>query len=214
MSGCGGGGKLRQLSALEASRTLAARFAPTVDRLRQKLTEFGLRPYNTFLTWTRWGGSERGEGDEVILRRLPLLPNPLVEDLTGISLQPQTFGVLPVGSVRISKVSARYAQDLLMGLVLPCDPQASFESQLAGGPPIDPTAIAIATESVPEPYEFFYEIVEDGRSNDGRPPHRARFRPLSNPFRSASEVEWTIVLERVSEDMDRRGNPQSFADDE
>lgn len=203
-----GGGKFRQLSALAAQHTLAARLSPTIDRLRQKLTDFGLRPYNVSLTWTRWNGQERGEGREAVVRRLSLLPNPLVEDLTGVSLQAQAAGVLPVGSARISRVSPRYSQDLLMGLVMPCDPQGSLESQLAGGPPLDMTSLAIETEQVPEPFEFFYEIVEDGRSNEGRPPVRARFRPLSNPFRKAEQFEWTIVLERVSEDMGRNGNPK------
>lgn len=207
-----GGGKLRQLSALQAKRTLANRFVPTVDRLRQMLTNFGLRPYNVFLTWTKWGGQERGEGNERIFRRIPLLPNPEVQDLTSISLQPYAAGILPVGSVRLTKISARYAQDLLMGLVLPCDPQANFDSQVVGGPPINLTEIAIATESVPDPYEFFYEIVEDGRSNDGREPPRARFRPMAAPFRKAGEVEWNILLERVSEDMARDATPQG--DDE
>lgn len=131
----------------------------------------------------------------------------MVEDMTGISLQLGAAGVLPVGSVRLKRVSARYAQDLLMGLVMPCDDQVSFESQVKGGPPINLTELAIRTEEVPEPFEFFYEIVEDGRSNEGRDPVRSRFRPLAHPYRKAEEIEWTIILERVSEDMDRDGNP-------
>jgi hypothetical protein len=204
---CGGGGSLHQLSAQQAQRTLLHRFSPMIDRMRQKLTDYGMRPYNVFLTWTKWHGGERGEGTETIIRRLPVLPNPSIEDLTGISLQPYSGGVLPVGSVRVSKISMRYAQDLLMGLVLPCDPEASFMSQVHGGPPVDPMMTAIATEEVGEPYEFFYEVVEDGRSNGGRPAVRSRFRPLSAPFRDAANAGWIIVLERVSEDMQRSGSP-------
>lgn len=203
-----GGGRLRQLTAEQARQTLVHRLTPLADRLRQRLTDMGLRPYSVALTWTRWEGRERGEGREVVARRLPLLPNPFVEDLTGVSLQPYTAGLLPVGSVRVSRISARYAQDLLMGLVMPCDEQASFEQQIAGGPPLDLTAKAIATKSVPEPYDFFYEVVEDGRSNEGRPSPRPRFRPLSNPFRKADSQEWAILLERVSEDMGRDGQPE------
>lgn len=205
--GCGGSGQLRTLTARQAAATLAQRFVPLADRMRQKLTDFGLRPYATYLTWTRWSGELRGEGRESLERRIALVPNPMVEDLTAVALQPYAAGVLPTGSVKISRVSPRYPQDLLMGLVMPCDPQASLRSQLAGGSPVDPMTEAIATESVPEPWEFFYEVVEDGRSNQGRPARRERFRPLAAPFLDAGALGWTVVLERVSRDMARDGAP-------
>lgn len=201
-------GKLRTLTAEQGKRTLAHRLTGMVDRVRQIVTEYGLRPYATYLVWTRWSGAERGEGIERVIRRTPLLPNPLVEDLTGVNLQPFAAGVLPVGSVRITRISQRYAQDLLMGLVMPCDDEEAFRRRLEGQvEPYDPIAEAVATESVPEPNEFFYELVEDGRSNDGRPPPRTRYRPFSAPFRDADQLGWTIVLERVSEDMARGGDP-------
>lgn len=204
--GCASNAVPRLLSSEEASRTLVARLAPTIDRLRQRFTTFGVRPYQVFLVWTRWTGPERGEGTERILKRTPILPSPLVEDLTSISLQFVSAGTIPVGSVRITEISALYAQDVLMGLTVPPDPEAKRAAFVAGRPP---PVESIAADEVLEPYEFFWEIVEDGRTNQGRPPRRSRFRPLSAPFRRADKVDWAIVLERVSEDMERDGQPRT-----
>lgn len=197
------------LTADEASRTLVARLQPRVDRLRDIPTRFGLSPYNTYLVWTRWSGGERGEGTERILKRTQILPSPRVEDLTGISLQLFSAGTIPVGSVRVTRISGSYAQDVLMGLTVPPDPLGSRASFIAGKGKVDPSALSVAADEVVDPYEFFYEIVEDGRSNQGREARRTRFRPLSNPFRRASEMDWSILLERVSEDMQRDGNPRT-----
>jgi len=199
----------RLLTAEEASRTIAARLAPTVDRLRQRLTGFGVRPYQVFLVWTRWTGPERGEGSERILRRSPILPIPKVEDLTGVSFSPFTAGVLPVGSIKVTGISALYAQDVLQGLTVPPDPAASRAAFVAGQPAVNSETDSLAADEVLDPYEFFWEVVEDGRSNQGRQPRRARYRPLSAPFRRAEEFDWVILLERVSDDMERDGKPRT-----
>lgn len=206
---CASNANPRLLSAEEASRTLVARLAPTVDRLRQRLTTFGVRPYQVFLVWTRWTGPERGEGSERILKRTAILPSPQVEDLTGISLQFFSGGVIPVGSVRVTGISALYAQDVLMGLTVPPDPEAKRAAFVAGKKVPNPETDSLAAEEVLDPYEFFWEIVEDGRSNQGRPARRARFRPLSAPFRRADQFDWGILLERVDDDMNRSGQPRT-----
>lgn len=207
--GCVPGAAPRLLTATEASQTLVARLGPTVNRLRQRLTNFGLRPYEVYLVWTRWTGPERGEGSEVILKRVPILPSPKVEDLTSVSLQFYSGGTLPVGSVRVTEIPPTMAQDTLSGLTVPADPAASFASQAAGRGPVDPSKASLAAGEVVDPYEFFWEIVDDGRSNEGRLPVRRRFRPLSKPFRRAEQFDWAIVLERVSEDMKPNGQPQT-----
>jgi len=199
----------RLLTAEEAANTLVARLAPTVDRLRQRLTTFGVRPYQVFLVWTRWTGPERGDGSERILKRSPILPTPKVEDLTGVSFSPFTAGVLPVGSVKVVGISALYAQDVLAGLTVPPDPLAARAAFVAGKSAVKSETDSIDAEEVLDPYEFFWEIVEDGRSNQGRPTRRTRYRPLSAPFRRAEEFDWVILLERVSEDMKRDGQPRT-----
>ncbi len=204
--------RLRLLRADQARRTLVHRLTPLLDKVRQKYTDYGMRPYQCFLVWTRWSGTERGEGREEVICRVPLLPSPKVDDLTAVALQPHAAGLIPIGSVRLREISQRYSQDLLSGVVMPRDPKPDIESRLRGGPPIDLTRAAIEYESVPEPYEFFYELVEDGRSNEGRPPRRGRFRPMSEPFRNAEELGFNVLLERVSGDMDRDGTPRTDDD--
>ena len=181
--------KPRQLTALEARRTLANRMVPTVDRLRQMLTRYGLRPYNVFLAWHYWTGKERGEGYEKECKRIALVPNPKVEDLSSVALNPFSAGVVPIGTVRLSRISGAYTADVLMGRMLPKEHE----------------------DHIPEKWVFFWEIVEDGRGDD--PPLRQKYRPLSQPMRRAGEVDWTIILERVSEDLDRNGEPKTDVDE-
>ena len=52
---------------------------------------------------------------------------------------------------------------------------------------------------------FFWEIVEDGRGDPQ--PLRARYRVNGVPFRAGGQVQWMVVLERASQDLDRSGRP-------
>jgi hypothetical protein len=178
--------RIRPLSPDEAKRTLANRLGPRVDRLRQFSTNFGLRPYRVFLVWTRYSGDERGEGDEHELRRVEVLPTPRVTALDNLTYGPVSTGVLPSGSVRIDRVSTTFTEDQLMG-------------RLANG------------DSLPNPRDFFYEIVEDGRTSEA--PARLKFRPLSNPALLPGKQMWTLMLERISEDRTRAGKSRA-GDDE
>ncbi len=175
----------RQLSPGEARNSLANRLSRVVDRVRQVDVRLGNRPYNVFLCWTKWGGDERGEGVQEIVCRIPLVPTPLVDDLTSVSLSGFGAGVLPVGSFRVREVSASYSIQLLTGKVLP-------EKE----------------DQVPHPYDFFYEVVEDGRHQqcEGRPV-RPRFRLFATPYLDAKNQQWVLVLERTSGDMGQDGKP-------
>ena len=186
-----------------------ARLGPTVDRLRGRMTTFGLRPYEVYLVWTRWSGQERGEGTERILKRVPILPVPKVDELTAISMQFFAGGTLPVGSLRVTEISSSYSQEVLMGRIIPNDPSADRGSIIQGKGPKNATKNSIEGTEVVDPYEFFWEVVEDGRSNNGINPIRSRFRPMSAPARRAAQFDWSIILERVSEDMDRDGQPRT-----
>ena len=207
--------RLAQLTPVQASRTLVNRLAPRIDRLRQVTTRFGLRPYNVTLVWGQWSGDERGEGIFSVIREVPLLPNPKVEDLSALALDPRSAGILPVGSVRLTGISATYSADILRGHYYPTEP----------------------SDRLPADVEFFYELTEDGRDRQEdatsactrvygaghaegggaeaagvelpqAPVVRARFRPASEPMRRAGKVDWTLILERVSEERDREGNEQ------
>ena len=169
---------------MEARGTLVNRFVKLADRLRQLNTKFGLRPYRVFLVWSKWTGEERGEVNEVEALRIEILPTPKVSSLDSVALNPMSAGIVPVGSLRVTEVSGAFTQDVLMGKKLP----------------------VLHEETIPEPWEFFYEVVEDGRGDPE--PVRSKFRLMSTPFRNAENVEWNVTLERVSEDRDRKGRSQ------
>lgn len=175
----------RNLTSAEARNSLANRLSRVVDRGRQVDARLGNRPYQVFLCWTKWGGEERGEGLEEVVCRIPIVPTPVVADLTSVSLSPFGGGILPVGSVRVTEISVTYSLETLAGRVVP-----GKEDQ------------------VPHPYDFFYEVVEDGRHElcEGKP-IRPRFRLLSTPFLDAPKQQWVIVLERQSGDMGKDGKP-------
>jgi hypothetical protein len=178
---------VRPLQPGRAGGSLASRLAPVADRLRQLNTRFGIRPYRVFMVWTQFGGAERGEGGERLRQRIELLPTPVVKSLDNIAFSPWHAGILQVGSLRVSEVSAvAYGEDVLRG----------FDVRLI--PELD---LCAANVSIPEPWDFFYEVVEDARG--GGCPDRPRFRLANTPFRNADTQEWTFTLERTSRERTR-----------
>lgn len=181
----------RPLNPGEVHRTLVGRFEGTkgrpglADRLRQLFTKFGARSRRVFLVWTIASGEERGEGKETELARKEILPTPLIVDLTSVALNPYSAGKFPVGSIRVGEVSAAFHRDDLTGRAVPGSTLALGEQ-----PRVD----------------FFYEVVEDGRGDDPPPP--MRFRLAAEPSRDETNVCWTLVLERSSEDRSRSGQSQ------
>lgn len=145
--------------------------------------KLGFRPYQVFLVWTKWTGDERGDGYERVICRTPLLPIPEVLDLTAVAKQTGGAGRYRAGSVRLNGISMSYTQELLEGKVVPEKRE----------------------DEVPEPYEFFYEIVEDGRH--GPQPLRGRFVLTSTPFLDVANQQWTLTLDKQSGDMGRDGQP-------
>lgn len=178
--------RIGPLTPTQARATLTNRLGRVADNVRQLATTLGARPYRAFLVWTRWDGEERGEGIEHEVRRIEILPTPRLSSLDAVTFSLYHAGTLPVGSVKLDRISVvQFTQDLLTGNWLPL-PHEDF---------------------IPEPYEFFYEVVEDGRGDD--PPVRSKFRLLSTPFRRATQVDWTVMLERVSVDRNRYAASQT-----
>ena len=172
--------KIRPLTPDQAKRSLAQRLTRVADNSRQIAVRLGVRSYRVYLTWTKWTGSETGEGHETIFKRVELLPTPLVKSLDNVSFSPFSAGVVPEGSLRLTGVSAsRYNDEDLRGV----------------------SAFGTALE-VPEPYDFFYEVVEDGRG--AKEPQRQRYQLLTQPMRDAESAQWTLMLERASQDRTRR----------
>jgi hypothetical protein len=181
--------KPKQLTPERAGRSLIARLAGhtgkvgLVDKVRQIATNLGDRPYCVDLVWTRWSGSEIGAGEETEFARVPILPNPIVRDLTSVLQNPFSAGILPVGSVRVTEISAgQMNEDLLRGFTIPGD---------------DPR---------PADVDFFWEVRFDGRgARINHPSERARYRLLGVPYYDADNVQYQVLLERASQDPSRSG---------
>ncbi len=178
--------KPRALSSLEARGTLVNRLTTRVDRLRQFQTKFGMRSQRCFLVWTKYSGTERGEGREVEVARVEILPTPKVVGLDAVSRSPMAAGILPIGSIRLEEVSMSLGFDLLTGKV----------------PPIAEGAVAI-----PEPFDFYYELMEDGRGD--AQPVRSKFRLSGTPMLREENLDWVVLLTRESLDANRDGTSAS-----
>lgn len=198
--------RIGPLSPNEANRTLAHRLAPRIDRIRQIATRFGIRSDRVFLVWTKYTGDERGEGAENEVARVEILPTPKVSDETAITENPFSAGTLPVGSLRVEDISALFTQEELMGRTVPVSAELGSD--------------------IDEPYDFFYEVVSDGRgggstgcgTTPGSHPRtssqqRAKYRLLGTPDRVEGNVSWTISIERISEDRNNRGESRIGADE-
>jgi hypothetical protein len=174
--------KPRPLTREQALRSLANRLSLGVaDPIRQLNTKFGLRPTRCWLVWRYWEGGLRGQPPVVEKKRIELLPTPKVKNLDSVTFSVFHAGTIPAGSVQLDEVSLAYTYDELTGLMLP-------DGQLH-------------VDQVPEPWEFYYELVEDGRG-DPAPVHM-RFARLSYPRRQSTA--WTLMLRRMSEDDGREG---------
>lgn len=195
--------RVRPLNPEEARHTLANRFGRLADRTRQFATKFGVRPNRVFLRWTKWDGDERGEGKEIDILTYEILPTPRVTSLDMLSFSLAHAGVIPVGSVKVDRIStALFTSDILLGKAWPNPHQKPGHGSLTKPPIVAPMPGMRRREPhIPEPYEFFYEIVEDGRGDD--PAKRHRFRPMNEPSRRPGKVDWILMLERVSLDRTR-----------
>lgn len=153
--------------------SLARRFVPLADNLRDLLTRFGLRQYAVSTVRVRWSGGRRGVGVAEVVESVPLLPVPRLAPLDGLSEVAQSVGLEEVGSLELSKVSGRYTEEQLRGY------------REGGAVPVDE--------------EFFYEVTFFPQ---GAAPQRRRFYPRSPPAYHAGRLQWTIRLEKSNEDRD------------
>jgi len=174
--------KVQPLSAERAKHSLANRLGTRVDRLRQIATNLGIRPYRVFLVWEKYSGEERGVGDPIVVARHEILPTPKVSGIDSVARNPFGAGMLPVGSIRLDRVSTSMTRDELCGLMIPGRHE----------------------DHIPEPYSFYYEVIEDGRGDPC--PLRDKYRLAATPMRQAGRVSWVVVLERESEDNQRNGS--------
>lgn len=195
--------------------SIAHRFGRVADRFRQREQIYGLRSTIVSLVWSKWTGKERGEGVELVMRAMELAPRPLVQDGAAATNTQRSGGIMPDGTVKLEQISPYYPTDILIGLAMPCDPAAYRAALLRGERPGDialQMANAFAIEEIPQPYDFWWELVDDGRS-DPRPMVKQRYRVQSGPIRRPDKLDWTITLERVGEDRTRHGKTRPGPDD-
>ena len=176
-------GVVRPLRTDEMGRTLAVRLTPTVDKLRQLLTGFGVRAYRVFMVHVQWSGEAIGRGNPNEIARREILPTPRVRELSSTAEVLSAFGRLEEGGIAIDKITASLAEDDLMGhtpdLVDPANPRAGKRN-----------------------VEFFWEVMEN------RPvfptPVPRRYVPGAAPTLSRGGMGWRVNLTKQSVDRSRQ----------
>lgn len=162
--------------------TLARGLIGVADSLRNLYAAFGLRPYVVRLIKTRWSGGRRGVGAEYVTSDVPLLPVPLVSDISSLSEIVTPAGLDEFGEVALTQLSGAYTEDFLRGH----DPE--------GRP-----------ASVDE--QVYYEI-EFPPPCTGADGERRRFLLRGAPHYQADAFGWTVRLERARQDRARNGDPR------
>jgi hypothetical protein len=170
------------LRGVSLGSTLIRKLVPTVDKLRDLATKFGIRPYEVHVIRTRWSGGERGVGEEYIVQDVMILPTPKVSDLTGLNIQIESIGSIEAGSLRITQISMAYTEDQLSG------------KDSNGNPPGDEEQV-------------YYEIYIPGSDGTLANGVRRRFTIISAPTLKAGSVQWQVMLGRTAGDRDRAGGP-------
>lgn len=173
--------KFTDPTSLQYSKTLARRFVPLADKLRDLMTKFGLRPYKVRIMRVKWSGGQRGVGAPTIVSEIHILPTPLISDLTSLQEIVHPTGLCEHGSIQLSEVSGTFTDDDLMG------------RDKDGAPP--------GADD-----EVFYEI--EFPRPDGLASTRRRFYMTSPPHYHAGRLQWIIRLEKSHEDRDRDGDPE------
>lgn len=160
--------------------TLAFQLVDTADVVRDLYTTFGLRPYAVNLVRTRWAGGRRGLGAEEIVTSIPILPTPLVSDLTALTEINTPIGLDETGEILLQEVSGRFTEDQLRGQEVP-------------------------GETIPVDQNFFYEI-EFPPACAGREGERRRFTIKGAPMYYADRFQWQVRLEKQRQDRARNGD--------
>lgn len=139
-----------------------------------------------------------GVGRAVLAHEMELLPTPNVSSLGGIGKDQDAVGLTERGAISIDQISARYSEDLLMGLVAP------FRDEEY-------------PDTLKEGISFFWEVrhnrpggyVAPGYAGCENPQelrtNRRRFHVSGTPHHDAAGFEWTVTLRRADGERGRNG---------
>lgn len=162
--------------------TLARDLVGVADSIRNLYATFGLRPYVVRLIKTRWSGGRRGVGVETLVSDVPLLPVPMVADLSSLNEVNTPIGLDEFGEVAITQLSGAYTEDFLRGH--------------------DPQGRPVAVDE-----QFYYEV-EFPPPCAGVEGERRRFVLRGAPMYKADQFQWLLRVERVRQDRARNGDPR------
>lgn len=171
--------KFTVINDRQASKTLARRFIPLADSLRDMLSSFGLRSYTVTVVKVEWTGRRRGVGTPVTISEEVISPTPKLAAFDALQEVIQSAGLEEVGSIELSQISGRYTEEQLRGFTEEGDP-------------------------LPDNVDFFYEV--EFFPHNGGPSFRRKFVPRSAPTYFPGRLQWTMRLERAVDDRLRNGD--------
>jgi hypothetical protein len=151
------------------AKTVAAKLVPVADNLRDLQVKLGIRTYQVRIIKTRWTGGYRGDGVEIIVSSMDVLPTPLVDNVGNLSEQVQSYGLVEDGTMQISEISGRYTESEVLGWASPSQPPADDE-------------------------QVFWEV--EYPQTDGRGVRKRRFLPITAPAYNAENLQWTVTVTR------------------
>jgi hypothetical protein len=170
-----------KVSGQQIIGSLARKFVPLADSLRDLFTKFGLRPYTVKMVRVAWSGIERGVGMPQVESETLIEPTPKITDFTALQEVLQPVGLDEIGGILVSEISGRYTEDELRGL-------------------------KPGETEIPPNVEFFYEI-EYPRADNG-PVTKRRFFPRSAPAYESGALQWSLRLEKTAENRALNGDPE------
>lgn len=131
--------------------TLVQDLGLVADDIRASVHDIvGTRPYRVMIVRTRWTGTRRGRGEEVVQSEREILPTPRVSGVSSLDWALHPVGRSEEGELELSEISLTYSEDDLF---------------LTGAGPAD---------------QFYYEIRQDsGRRRRAVPTASPELRPGS-----------------------------------
>lgn len=170
-----------KVTGQQIQNSLARKFVPLADSLRDLFTKFGLRPYIVRMVRVAWNGIERGVGLPQVESAVVIEPTPKITDFTALQEIVQPIGLDEIGGILLSEVSGRYTEEELKGL-------------------------KPGETEIPPHIEFFYEI--EFPRIDNAPVVKRRFFIRSAPAYESGRLQWSLRLEKSTEDRALNGDPE------
>lgn len=163
-----------RLDTLDWKHTMVGALRSQVDCIRDLNACLGARIHDVRLVRTRWSGGVRGRGVEEVISDEPILPAPLVRDLSGVRSYQSGVGAIERGSVVVSEISLRYTEDELQGNYpggAPIPPNENFYWEVVNISSGERRRFLPDGPPTPDPLKFEYRIrltrAQENRSRSG-----------------------------------------------